>query len=136
MKYNIHMNPRKYDTIASTVKKQITAHVQKNCPASYKDSDTKILNCCRYLDGIHCVAIDSEYSYMEKGRSICRVFNTLLPMEPCSDYSILKACAYCRCIFVARSNRQKYCPDCKAAGNREKARKRQQKHRSHETHAA
>lgn len=136
MKYDINENPEIYDEIAKTVKKQITEHVEKYCYAVFDDPETGISNCCYMFDGIHCVAIDSEYSYMEKGRSICLLFNTLLPMEPVKENADKKLCAYCNRLFIPTSNRQRFCPDCKALAYRESDRKRQQIHRSSENQAA
>ena len=96
-------------------------HIRKYCPHIYDDPHDG-RDVCSLL-GCHCVAMDSQYSHAERGKSICRVCNTL---PSTSGSAGKKVCAVCHASFTPTSNRQRYCPQCAKTAQREKARKRKQ----------
>ena len=86
--------------------------IRKLCPYRYDDPIDGRDMCSKL--GCHCVAMDSPYSHVERGESICRVYNSFQ-----ADRAG-KECVICHRSFVPSSNRQKYCKKCKAMLKREK----------------
>lgn len=107
----------------------ITKHVHTYCPYCYDDPQTGATDQCSKLSDIHdihCVAIDSPYSHVEKGVNECKVFNSFPAMVGIQVSSKAdKVCAFCHKRFVPASNRQRYCNACTGQAKQRAANARQ-----------
>ena len=90
--------------------------------------------CCNYVEGnclvLECVCVQSiSYSLL------CRWFRAaVLPQDSSLCAALLyrdqmKPCVICGALFVPKSNRGKYCPDCAIRMKRAKATERKRKQR-------
>ena len=92
----------------------------------YRTARRLVHQCCNYDDGnclvLECVCVQSiSYSL------ICKWFRAaVLPQDTSLCAALLyrdqmKPCAVCSALFVPKSNRAKYCPDCALCMKRIKA---------------
>ena len=116
----------------SQLRKDITTHARAYCDCIYDDPQTGQVDMCKRPQMGHCVAIDSPYTYAEKGRSICKRFNTFPPMQGI-ERGTVKVCAICHRQFTPASNRQKVCAACGEIASKRAARERQRKARQNVT---
>ena len=105
----------------------------------YRTARKLVHQCCNYDDGnclvLECVCVQSiSYSL------ICKWFRAaVLPQDTSLCAALLyrdqmKPCAVCGTLFVPKSNRAKYCPDCAVAARRRKEAERQRKRYYDSTH--
>ena len=105
----------------------------------YRAARRLVHQCCNYDDGnclvLECVCVQSiSYSLL------CRWFRAaVLPQDTSLCAALLyrdqmKPCAVCGALFVPKSNRAKYCPDCAVAARRRKEAERQRKRYYNSTH--
>ena len=126
-------NPQRILKESGVPKVQATMaeHVHKFCSHCYNDPQTGATNRCYLHEGFHCIAMNSPYSNIENGISLCNIFNTFPPMAGSQVSSMAgKVCAYCHKRFMPNNNRQKYCTACTVAAVRIADNKRHRKHRS------
>ena len=123
---------RRYPLEVNQIRKDITAHARAYCNLIYDDPQTGQQDMCQCSLVGHCVAIDSPYTYAEKGRSICKRFNTFPPMQGI-ERGTVKVCAICHRQFSPTSNRQRVCAACGRITTKRAARERQQKARQNVT---
>lgn len=126
-------HPDMYDKVASLAQKYIISKVRECCPCRYDDPQNNMKDQCNKFCGIHCIAIDSSYSYVEKGQSICEIFNVISPRK---DQEVTprskKRCALCKTKYIPTSNRQKYCTNCRTHMYRKADNARHRKYRSND----
>ena len=105
----------------------------------YRTARKLVHQCCNYDEGnclvLECVCVQSiSYSLL------CRWFRAaVLPQDTSLCAALLyrdqmKPCAVCGALFVPKSNRAKYCPDCAVAARRRKEAERQRKRYYDSTH--
>lgn len=122
---------------APALQRELTSHVRAYCIERYDDPQIAERDMCKALGGVHCVAIDSPYSHVEQGESICKQFRQLPPMKSIEAVQAPaptaatgnRICAYCKRPYKPTGNRQKYCPACKALGTRQADSARQRQYR-------
>ena len=92
-------------------------------------------SCCNYEDG-NCILLDAPCAQMISGSLCCRWFRwAVLPQDALLE-SILtasaetKQCVVCGKVFVPKSNRAKYCPDCACAVHRRQKTESERRRRS------
>ena len=105
----------------------------------YRTARKWVRQCCNYGEGnclvLECVCVQSiAYSL------ICKWFRAaVLPLDTGLCAALLyrdqmKPCVICGGLFVPKSNRAKYCPDCAVATRRRKEAERQRKRYYDSTH--
>ena len=108
-------------------------------PAQRKQANALIRReCCNYEDG-NCMLLDDGDTHtcpqMISFSVCCKWFRqAVLPQDKPLEAEIfrdkdLKRCAVCGGVFVPKSNRGKYCPDCAGRMKRINAAKRKRKQR-------
>jgi DNA polymerase III delta prime subunit len=108
------------------VQKEIENNVRNHCKYVFNDPQTKIKDTCSIHD-CHCVAIDSPYSFIETGQSICKIYNEFNVEKRDVRNSKKKICEKCGKTYLPKSNRQKFCSSCAAVMAKKSTRERQQK---------
>ena len=109
-------------------------------PAQRKQANALIRReCCNYEDG-NCMPLDDGDTHtcpQTISFSVCcKWFRwAVLPLDGTLEAEIfrdkeLKRCAVCGCVFVPKSNRGKYCPDCAARVHRRQKTESERKRRS------
>ena len=109
-------------------------------PAQRKQANALIRReCCNYEDG-NCMLLDDGDTHtcpQTASFSVCcKWFRwAVLPLDGTLEAEIfrdkeLKRCAVCGCVFVPKSNRGKYCPDCAARVHRRQKTESERKRRS------
>jgi len=98
------------------LQKEIETNVWKYCPYRFDDPETKIKDSCGLHD-CHCIAIDSLYSHINSKKSICKIYNELVPRRKRTAAKIVKKskkkrCSACNKLYVPTGNRQKFCSSC------------------------
>lgn len=93
-------------------------------PAQRKQANSFIRReCCNYDDG-NCLVLDNSCPQIHSFSICCKWFRwAVLPLSATLEAEIfrdrdMKHCAVCSGIFVAKSNRAKYCPNCAAKVHR------------------
>ena len=128
MKYN-------YDTQAKKAQKEIQKKVRKYCKYRYDDPETNQQDMCFLFGGNlncgqHCFAIDSPYSHIENGHSICKTYNALIPQNVKTTNSRQRFCACCKKPYIPTGNRQKFCVDCSKFKNKQADARRHREYRN------
>lgn len=88
-------------------------------------------NCLLLDDGEECICVQSISNSL-----LCRWFRTaVLPLDESLCAALLhqenrKKCIRCGGLYVPKSNRAKYCPDCARQEQRKKTRDRVRRHRA------
>ena len=109
-------------------------------PAQHRRANALIRwECCNYADG-DCIALDDGNACACPQKISCSVcckwFRwAVLPLDGTLEAGVfrdkdLKRCAVCGCVFVPKSNRAKYCPDCAARVHRRQKAESERKRRS------
>ena len=109
-------------------------------PAQHRRANALIRwECCNYADG-DCIALDGGNACACPQKISCSVcckwFRwAVLPLDGTLEAEIfrdkeLKRCAVCGRVFVPKSNRAKYCPDCAARVHRRQKTESERKRRS------
>ena len=109
-------------------------------PAQHRRANALIRwECCNYADG-DCIALDDGNACACPQKISCSVcckwFRwAVLPLDGTLEAEIfrdkdLKRCAVCGRVFVPKSNRAKYCPDCAARVHRRQKTESERKRRS------
>ena len=109
-------------------------------PAQRKQANALIRReCCNYEDG-NCMLLDDGDTHtcpqMISFSVCCKWFRqAVLPQDKPLEAEIfrdkdLKRCAVCGGVFVPKSNRGKYCPDCAARVHRRQKTESERKRRS------
>jgi hypothetical protein len=117
------------------LQKEINENVQNRCPYRFDDPQTKIKDSCGLFD-CHCVAMDSVYSHAENKKSICEVYNSVVPKRKRKPTTVntkenkkRKRCVMCNKLYTPTGGRQKYCSSCKNIAIKDAARKREKEYR-------
>lgn len=94
--------------------------------------------CCNYRDG-ECLLLDDGnpvYCPQERANELCCTYfqEAVLPMDESLEAEILrdntiKVCEICGTLFVLKSNRGKYCPECAAEVRRKQKAEHERKRR-------
>jgi hypothetical protein len=119
------------DKQIAKVQKEIEVNVQSRCPHRFDDPQTKIKDSCGLFD-CHCVAIDSVYSHIENKKSICKIYNSLVPKRKRKKEVVKtskKRCVNCNKLYIPSGKRQKYCVSCADIMKKKYARDRKQSER-------
>ena len=109
-------------------------------PAQRKQANALIRREYCNCEGGNCIALDNGDIYtcpqMISFSVCCKWFRwAVLPLSGTLEAEIyrdkdLKRCAVCSGVFIAKSNRVKYCPDCAARVHRRQKTESEQKRRS------
>ena len=113
------------------LQKEIDENVRNRCPYRFDDPQTKIKDSCSLFD-CHCVAIDSPYSFLENKKSICKIYNSLVPKRKRKKEVVKtskKRCVNCNKLYIPSGKRQKYCVSCADVMKKKAARDRKQNER-------
>lgn len=112
------------------LQKEIETNVWKYCPYRFDDPETKMKDSCGLHD-CHCVAIDSPYSHAKNKKSICKVYNDVVPKRKriSTTDTERKRCLSCNKFFIPTSGHNKYCDICAKMRKRDASRKSMQRKR-------
>jgi len=110
------------------VQKEIENNVRNCCKYVFNDPQTGVKDTCS-IHGCHCVAIDSPYTFVENGQSICKIYNEFSVQKSKVSNSRKKICEKCGKTYVASGNRQKYCEACAAIMKKASVNNRKRKSR-------
>ena len=110
----------------------------------YRRMRKLVHSCCNYMDG-NCIALDDGWESCPCVQSIsysllCKWFRAaVLPLDWELYASLLhrdnlKRCVICGSLYVPKSNRSKYCPECAVAARRIKEAERQRRRYYNSTH--
>ena len=109
-------------------------------PAQRKRASSLIRRECCHCDGGNCLALDDGDTcpcpQMVTFSICCKWFRwAVLPLAGTLEAEIfrdkdLKRCAVCGGVFIPKSNRGKYCPDCAARVHRRQKTESERKRRS------
>lgn len=124
-----------YDKPAKKAQGEIQKNVRKYCTYRYDDPETNQKDLCYLLGSYlhcnqHCIAIDSPYSYLENGKSICEKYNSLVPKDESKIIHYReRICEFCNQPYIPTSNNQKYCSTCSKSINKKADAARHRKYR-------
>ena len=134
-----HMRENPYKDLPPLERRQ-AGSLYRMTPAQRKQANALIRReCCCYEDG-NCMLLDDGDTHtcpQTVSFSVCcKWFRwSVLPQIGTLEAEIfrdkeLKRCAVCGCVFVPKSNRGKYCPDCAARVHRRQKTESERKRRS------
>jgi len=114
------------------VQKEIENNVHNYCKYVFNDPQTKVKDTCAIHD-CHCVAIDSPYTFIETGQSICKIYNEFDLESSKVKNNKKKICEKCGKTYLSKGNRQKFCETCGAIMKKKSVNDRKQKSRKNKT---
>ncbi len=138
-KWRKHMRENPYKRLPPIERKQDSS-LYRMTPAQRKQANALIRReCCNYEDG-NCIVLDDGDTctcpQIVSFSVCCKWFRwAVLPLDGTLEAEIfrdkdLKRCAVCGRVFVPKSNRAKYCPDCAARVHRRQKTESERKRRS------
>ena len=139
-KWRKHMRENPYKRLPPIERKQ-DGSLYRMTPAQRKQANALIRReCCNYEDG-NCIVLDDGDTctcpQIVSFSVCCKWFRwAVLPLDGTLEAEIfrdkdLKRCAVCGRVFVPKSNRAKYCPDCAARVHRRQKTESERKRRSY-----
>ena len=138
-KWREHMRENPYKRLPPIERKQ-DGSPYRMTPAQRKRASSLIRRECCNCDGGNCLALDDGDTcpcpQMVTFSICCKWFRwSVLPQIGTLEAEIfrnkeLKRCAVCGRVFVPKSNRAKYCPDCAARVHRRQKTESERKRRS------